>query len=71
MYFTHEVLIYYIGFPILGRLDVSDIRNGVPVEEHREIRVDRISPCRHGSSSERGTRHADSRERSLGISRAS
>jgi len=39
----HEVLIYYIGFPFwdVWTFPISEWRS---VEEHREIRVDRISP---------------------------
>jgi hypothetical protein len=39
----HEVLIYYIGFPFwdVWTYPISEWR---AVEEHREIRVDRISP---------------------------
>jgi hypothetical protein len=39
----HEVLIYYIGFPFwdVWTYPISEWRS---VEEHREIRVDRISP---------------------------
>jgi len=39
----HEVLIYYIGFPFwdVWTFPISEWR---AVEEHREIRVDRISP---------------------------
>jgi patatin-related protein len=46
-----EVHIYYLGFPLwdVWTYPVSEWR---AVEEHREIRVDRIS---HASSSERGT----------------
>jgi patatin-related protein len=43
----HEVLIYYIGFPFwdVWTYPISEWR---AVEEHREIRVDRISPVDSG-----------------------
>jgi hypothetical protein len=53
----HEVLIYYIGFPFWDAwtFPISEWRT---VEEHREIRVDRISPddavlLRNGASTTR------------------